>query len=314
MTDAVLDQLGTEVVMQEVIEKEQTPLPPPIAADDSYVDHDINLTATAAAAAAASSGDSSSNSSDSEIDNYIIMAQSNGKNRLFGRQKPLHLVLGAGKRADIILWRNKQLTGGIFGGITFMWLCFEWRGYNLVTFMCHSLILILAMLFVSSTLAAIINVSPVELPKVDVSERALVSGLTMLKTQLNYAIATFREVASGKDLKKFIKVIVSLWLISVIGGWFSFLTLFYLGQLDLHLLNLWHVRFVYVVYILWFSGSCVVFVMVLTVPLVYEKNEDVVDNYAEKAWIEIKKQYAVLDDKYLHKLPIFSSLKSHKQH
>ncbi|CAN1312633.1 Reticulon-like protein B1 [Linum perenne] len=285
MTDAVLDQLGTEVVMQEVIEKEQTPLPPPIAADDSYVDHDINLTATA---------DSSSNSSDSEIDNYIIMAQSNGKNRLFGRQKPLHLVLGAGKRADIILWRNKQLTGGIFGGITFMWLCFEWRGYNLVTFMCHSLILILAMLFVSSTLAAIINVSPVELPKVDVSERALVSGLTMLKTQLNYAIATFREVASGKDLKKFIKVIVSLWLISVIGGWFSFLTLFYLGQ--------------------WFSGSCVVFVMVLTVPLVYEKNEDVVDNYAEKAWIEIKKQYAVLDDKYLHKLPIFSSLKSHKQH
>ncbi|CAN1152059.1 Reticulon-like protein B1 [Linum perenne] len=285
MTDAVLDQLGTEVVMQEVIEKEQTPLPPPIAADDSYVDHDINLTATAAAAAAASSGDSSSNSSDSEIDNYIIMAQSNGKNRLFGRQKPLHLVLGAGKRADIILWRNKQLTGGIFGGITFMWLCFEWRGYNLVTFMCHSLILILAMLFVSSTLAAIINVSPVELPKVDVSERALVSGLTMLKTQLNYAIATFREVASGKDLKKFIKVIVSLWLISVIGGWFSFLTLFYL-----------------------------VFVMVLTVPLVYEKNEDVVDNYAEKAWIEIKKQYAVLDDKYLHKLPIFSSLKSHKQH
>ncbi|CAN1312635.1 Reticulon-like protein B1 [Linum perenne] len=276
MTDAVLDQLGTEVVMQEVIEKEQTPLPPPIAADDSYVDHDINLTATA---------DSSSNSSDSEIDNYIIMAQSNGKNRLFGRQKPLHLVLGAGKRADIILWRNKQLTGGIFGGITFMWLCFEWRGYNLVTFMCHSLILILAMLFVSSTLAAIINVSPVELPKVDVSERALVSGLTMLKTQLNYAIATFREVASGKDLKKFIKVIVSLWLISVIGGWFSFLTLFYL-----------------------------VFVMVLTVPLVYEKNEDVVDNYAEKAWIEIKKQYAVLDDKYLHKLPIFSSLKSHKQH
>ncbi|CAN1312630.1 Reticulon-like protein B1 [Linum perenne] len=274
MTDAVLDQLGTEVVMQEVIEKEQTPLPPPIAADDSYVDHDINLTATAAAAAAASSGDSSSNSSDSEIDNYIIMAQSNGKNRLFGRQKPLHLVLGAGKRADIILWRNKQLTGGIFGGITFMWLCFEWRGYNLVTFMCHSLILILAMLFVSSTLAAIINVSPVELPKVDVSERALVSGLTMLKTQLNYAIATFREVASGKDLKKFIKVQVFLW----------------------------------------FSGSCVVFVMVLTVPLVYEKNEDVVDNYAEKAWIEIKKQYAVLDDKYLHKLPIFSSLKSHKQH
>ncbi|CAN0876832.1 Reticulon-like protein B1 [Linum grandiflorum] len=277
MTDAVLDQLGSEVVMKEVIEKQQTPLPAPIAADVSYVDHDINL--------AAASSDASSNSSDSEIDNYIIMSQSSGKNRLFGRQKPLHLVLGAGKRADIILWRNKQLTGGIFGGVTFVWLCFEWRGYNLITFICHSLILLLAMLFLSTNLAAIINVSPVELPKADLSERVIASTLITLKSQLNCLIATFRDVASGKDLKKFVKVIVSLWIISVIGNWFSFLTLFYL-----------------------------VFVMVLTVPLAYEKNEDVVDNYAEKAWIEIKKQYAVVDDKYLHKLPFFSSLKTHKQH
>ncbi|CAL1381349.1 unnamed protein product [Linum trigynum] len=277
MTDAILDQLGSELVMQEVIAKQQTPLPPPIAADASYVDHDINL---------AASSDMSSNSSDSEIDNYIIMSQSAvGKHRLFGRQKPLHVVLGAGKRADLILWRNKQLSGSIFGGVTFVWLCFEWTGYHLVTFLCHSLILILATLFLSANLAAFINVSPIEFPRVDVSERFLTSTLLTLGAQLNCVVTTFRDVASGRDLKKFVKVIVSLWLLSVIGSWFSFLTLFYL-----------------------------VFATVLTVPLLYEKNEDAVDSYAEKAWVEIKKQYAVLDEKYLHKFPILSSIKAHKQH
>lgn len=36
----------------------------------------------------------------------------------------------------------------------------------------------------------------------------------------------------------------------------------------------------------------------------YEKNEDQVDALAEKAMIEIKKQYAVLDAKVLSQIPI----------
>lgn len=41
-----------------------------------------------------------------------------------------------------------------------------------------------------------------------------------------------------------------------------------------------------------------------TFPLVYEKYEDQVDALAEKAMIEIKKQYAVLDAKVLSQIPI----------
>lgn len=47
-----------------------------------------------------------------------------------------------------------------------------------------------------------------------------------------------------------------------------------------------------------------VFVLLHTVPLLYEKYDDKVDAFAEKAMIEMKKQYAVLDAKVLCKLPI----------
>ena len=46
-----------------------------------------------------------------------------------------------------------------------------------------------------------------------------------------------------------------------------------------------------------------VFVMLHTVPLVYEKHDAQIDAVAEKAWIEFKKQYAVFDEKVLSKIP-----------
>lgn len=46
-----------------------------------------------------------------------------------------------------------------------------------------------------------------------------------------------------------------------------------------------------------------VFFLLHTVPVLYEKYEDKVDPFAEKAMHEIKKQYAVFDAKVLRKIP-----------
>lgn len=43
-------------------------------------------------------------------------------------------------------------------------------------------------------------------------------------------------------------------------------------------------------------------VLVFTIPVLYEKYEDKVDAFGEKAMKEIKKQYAVLDEKVLSKV------------
>lgn len=43
--------------------------------------------------------------------------------------------------------------------------------------------------------------------------------------------------------------------------------------------------------------------LLFTLPVFYEKYDDKVDYYAEKAMIELKKQYKVFDAKVLSKIP-----------
>lgn len=45
------------------------------------------------------------------------------------------------------------------------------------------------------------------------------------------------------------------------------------------------------------------FVVLHTVPVLYEKYEDQVDALSERATIEIKKQYVVFDSRVLSKIP-----------
>ncbi|ERN04292.1 hypothetical protein AMTRI_Chr08g168750 [Amborella trichopoda] len=217
---------------------------------------------------------SSSSSSDSETEKPSLSAAKAKVNRLFGRQKPVHSVLGGGKPADVLLWRNKQISAGVLVGVTVIWLLFEWLGYHLLTLICHSLVLSLSLLFLWSNASALINKSPPKFPEINLSEDVFVSIAVSLTYELNCVFATLRDVASGRDLKKFLLVTAGLWVLSVVGSWCNFLTLFY-----------------------------IVFVILHTVPVLYEKHEDKVDFFAERALGEAKKQYRVVDAKFLQKIP-----------
>ncbi|KAK4797189.1 hypothetical protein SAY86_029515 [Trapa natans] len=97
---------------------------------------------------------------------------------------------------------------------------------------------------------------------------------SVLKLEINCAAATLREIASGRDLRKFLAIIAGLWVLSIVGSCCNFLTLFY-----------------------------IVFVLLHAVPPLYEKYEDTVHPLAEKVTIEIKKQYVVFEEKVLSKIP-----------
>ncbi|KAL5230216.1 hypothetical protein ABZP36_028992 [Zizania latifolia] len=225
---------------------------------------------------------SSSSSSDSDDDMRPHKSRSKKKKKLFGRQHPLHHVLGGGKAADLVLWRDKQTSGSILAGVTVIWLLFEGIGYHLLTFCCHSLIVFLTVCFVWSNAASFINRSPPKFPDVILSEAQCLKIAHLLRKEINEAFLTLRNVASGKDLKTYLLSIGALWFISIIGSCFSFLTLSY-----------------------------TIFLMAYTLPMLYEKYEDEVDDVGEKALIEIKKQYAVLDHKLLSKIPVLSDKKQH---
>ncbi|CAN4098647.1 unnamed protein product [Withania somnifera] len=180
-----------------------------------------------------------------------------------------------GSVADILLWRNKKISGGMLAGATVIWFLFDYSGYHLLTLICHSLIVSLIILFFWSNLSLFANKSSIELPKIQLPEELWMQFVLLLRDQCTCAFGIFREVASGNDLKKFLYAIFSLWIVSIVGRWFNFLTLVYL-----------------------------IFVMLMTVPFLYEKYGDQVDAYGEMAIKELRKQYSQVDEKVLQKLPV----------
>ncbi|XP_076911069.1 reticulon-like protein B2 [Bidens hawaiensis] len=211
-------------------------------------------------------------------DNIVAVAEQSvsGRRHLFGRRKPLHDALGSGKAADILLWRQKQMSGAIFVSATVIWLLFEWIDYHLLPFLCHFLILALAILFLWSNLSSFVNKSPPKFPDIRLSREMCECIAILLEDQINEGCLYLRDMTTRRDIKSFLSVIFTLWLVSVIGGCFEFLTLVY-----------------------------ILFVVLLTAPLLYERNESLVDAYGEKAGNEIMEA--------LHKLPL-PFLKNNKQH
>ncbi|CAF2039222.1 BnaA09g11380D [Brassica napus] len=193
--------------------------------------------------------------------------------RLFGREKPVHKVFGGGKPADIFLWRNKKVSGGVLGAATLSWILFELLQYNLLTLFGHVSILALAVLFLWSSATTFIHKTPPHIPEVHIPEEVVLQLASGLRIEINRGFTILRNIALGRDLKKFLMVVAGLWVLSKVGSSCNFLTLIYIAT-----------------------------VLLFTVPVFYEKYEDKVDHFGEKAMKEIKKQYAVLDEKVLSKV------------
>ncbi|PQM36619.1 reticulon-like protein B2 [Prunus yedoensis var. nudiflora] len=158
--------------------------------------------------------------------------------KLFGREKPVHNVFGGGRGT----FRDRNSQFYLFG-------------------MVH--------------LAPLVTCrSPPRFPKVQIPEKPVLQIASAITIEINRAFVILREIASGKDLKQFLSVIAGLWVLSILGKRYNFLTLVY-----------------------------IVVVLLFTLPVFYEKYDDQVDAFAEKAMIEIKKQYAVFDAKVLSKVP-----------
>lgn len=214
-----------------------------------------------------------SSSSDSE-DEKPSSIRGKAVYRLFGRDRPVHMILGGGKPADILLWREKKVSAGIVGGATAIWVFFEVWEYHFVSFICHALILASALLFLWSNAANFISRSLPDIPELTIPQAPVLRFSSALRIAINQAFVVLRDVASGRDLKKFLSVIVGLWVMSVAGKYCEFLTVIY-----------------------------AVMLVAFTVPRFYEKYEDQVDGFGEKAAAELQKQYAVFDAKVLSKIP-----------
>lgn len=230
-------------------------------------------------------GDDSSSSSDSDEKHnhdkiigkgkkdFPAPPSKNKPQNVSWKEKPVHDLLGGGKAADILLWRNKKKTIGMLGFSTLIWALFELIEYHFLSLICHVLILVLGVHFLWSNTLNLIYRCP-QFPQVALEEDTVLQVATALRIEINNALEVLREIASGKDLKKFLAVIASLWVVSIAGSCCNLLTLVY-----------------------------ICFVLAHTVPVLYERQKEQADVILEKAEGELKKQFEVLHEKVLSKVP-----------
>ncbi|KAI3935544.1 hypothetical protein MKW92_052776 [Papaver armeniacum] len=177
-----------------------------------------------------------SSDSDSETDGHRSAPV-----RLFHRERSLHSVFGGGRAADLLLWRKRNISAAILMGITVIWFLFE---------------------------------EPPRIPEMIVSESTFKKVASAVHTNLNYFINTIYDIACGKDLQFFLLAIVSLWILSVFGAYFSTLNLIYIG-----------------------------FLCIGTIPALYDRYQDEVDYVASKWNKDMRKVYRRFDSRVLRRIP-----------
>ncbi|KAG6514146.1 hypothetical protein ZIOFF_024487 [Zingiber officinale] len=202
------------------------------------------------------------------------------------------------------------------------------------------------------------------IPVVSIPEDLTVKIALSLKYEINRSLAVLREIALGRDLKKFLAVIAGLWICyrsiarflqsdddrdqlrffeaKLLVKWLLMLRCTRLPQTIVqHFVVSWTTMRIllnqkrnstprianaseYLEMVLrWssttpcFKRSLVwygrVFITLHTVPFLYDKHEDQVDAFGEKAAAKFKKHYAVVHAKYLSKIPK-GPLKDKKSH
>ncbi|XP_065851037.1 reticulon-like protein B8 isoform X2 [Euphorbia lathyris] len=186
-------------------------------------------------------------------------------NRLFGRQEPLHLLLGGGKSADVLLWRNKKISASVVTGATAIWVLFEWLNYHFLTLVCFGLVLGMLAQFVWRTALGLLNRSSPKVPRFVLSDDIFVNIGRTIGVEVNHALKLLQDVSTGGNLKQFLVVIASLWAAAVIGSWCNFLTVFYIGFVAAH-----------------------------TLPVLYERYEDEVDDFVYKVFEQLKGHHSKL--------------------
>ncbi|XP_061349599.1 reticulon-like protein B8 [Gastrolobium bilobum] len=195
-------------------------------------------------------------------------------NRLFGRQKPVHHLLGGGKSADVLLWRNKKISASVLTSATTAWVLFEWLNYHLLTLLCFVLVLGMLAQFLWTNASGLFNSTPSKVPRLVVPEEFFVNIATVVGNEVNSRLRFLQDVACGRNLKQFLIVVGSLCAAAVIGSWCNFLTVIYTGFVGAH-----------------------------TLPVLYERYEDEIENFVYMVLDQLQNHYRKLDASVLSKIP-----------
>lgn len=195
-------------------------------------------------------------------------------NRLFGREKPVHHILGGGKSADVLLWRNKKVSAGGLAGATVVWILFEWLQYNLFSLVCFGLVIFVVGQFLWANASGYMSSSSSKVPRVVLPEELFVNIARTVGYEVNQGLAFLQNVACKGTIKQFAVVVGSLLIAAIISSWFNFLTVIYIGFIAAH-----------------------------SLPVIYEKYDNQIDGFVYNMLDQFQHHYGKLDKSVLSKIP-----------
>ncbi|CAD5323420.1 unnamed protein product [Arabidopsis thaliana] len=196
-------------------------------------------------------------SSDSEDERTIHKTT-----KLFTRQRSIHSIFGGGKVADILLWREPKIAATLVIGVSILWFLMEVVEYNFITLICHASMTSMLFFFIWSTASDFLN-----------WERPIIPEVVLDESSFKQLARSF-HVRFNQILTKLLDTTISLYIVSIIGTYFNFVNLLFIG-----------------------------FVSMQTLPVMYEMYEDDVDTAAGKLMRKMKKLYKKVDTNVLSKIP-----------
>ncbi|KAJ4720221.1 Reticulon-like protein [Melia azedarach] len=194
--------------------------------------------------------------------------------KLFNRPGSVHLFMGGGKAADLLLWKRRRVSFGVIVVATVAWLIFERSGLPFLSVCADVLLLLIVLLFLRANYAAYRNKQLNTLPELELSEEMVNNAAASFRVKMNYLLLMAHDITVGKDFKLFFQVVVCLWLLSAIGSYFSFVTLAYIGTL-----------------------------LSITVPALYSRYEERVDKCCGVIHKKLSQHYKIVDENVISRIP-----------
>ncbi|THG15873.1 hypothetical protein TEA_018612 [Camellia sinensis var. sinensis] len=176
--------------------------------------------------------------------------------------------------ADVILWKRRRVSCGIIVVATVAWFLLERSGLSFLSICSDVLLILIALPFLRANYASFRNKPIQTLPELVLSEEMVTNAAASFRVKINYALLMAHDITIGKDFRLFFKVVVCLWLLSVIGSVISFLTLAYIG-----------------------------IILFVTVPALYNKYQDHVDRFAGLIHRQFSNHYKIVDENVISRFP-----------
>ncbi|CAA7389272.1 unnamed protein product [Spirodela intermedia] len=194
--------------------------------------------------------------------------------RLFNRQRSIRQIMGSGKAADLVLWKHRRFSFGVIAVVTAAWLLVERSGLSFLSISSDVLLILIVIQFLRVNVAVLRNRQLQPLPELVLSEEMVNNTASSFRVKVNSMLLIAHDITLGKDFRIFFKVVACLWLLSVVGSLFSFLTLAYIGAL-----------------------------VSITVPALYNRYEEGVDRCAGLVHQKFSMHYKVVDENIIKRLP-----------